>query len=511
METPRPSASPAPAASTDDVDVLIVGAGLSGIGTAWHLQTYCPERSFALVEMRDAIGGTWDLFRYPGIRSDSDMYTLGYSFEPWTDTKAIADGPTILAYVNRVADKYRIRERVRFGHKLVSADFDSTAARWTVRLATAEGERVMTCRWLHMGTGYYDYSEAHLPEFKGHESFEGDFFHAQFFPQDLDYANKRVVVIGSGATAVTIVPEMAKGGAAHVTMLQRSPTYMVSRPSVDKVANGLRRLLGDKLSYGVVRTRNVLMQQAFFHLARRRPELMKKMIRKGLLKELPADYEIESHFNPAYNPWDQRLCLVPDADLFEGIRKGKVEVVTDHVDRFVAGGIRLRSGRLLEADIIVAATGLKLQLMSDARIAVDGTERRLNGAMTYKGMMFGGVPNLSYSFGYTNASWTLKADLTSFYLCRLLNRLRDSGQAIAVPEPDAAVKPVDFLDFSSGYVQRAKAILPVQGDRAPWKLHQNYALDLAALKYGKLDDGAMRFSGEVERRPPSATLVGEIA
>jgi cation diffusion facilitator CzcD-associated flavoprotein CzcO len=286
---------------------------------------------------------------------------------------------------------------------------------------------------------------------------------------------------------------------------------MVSRPSVDKVANGLRRLLGDKLSYGVVRTRNVLMQQAFFQLARRRPELMKKLIRKGLLKELPADYEVETHFNPAYNPWDQRLCLVPDADLFEGIRKGQVEVVTDHVDRFVPGGIKLRSGRLLEADIIVAATGLKLQLMSDARIAVDGAERLLNGAMTYKGMMFGGVPNLSYSFGYTNASWTLKADLSSFYLCRLLNRLRDGRQAIAMPVPDPAVKPVDFLDFSSGYVQRSKAILPVQGDRAPWKLNQNYALDLAALKYGKLDDGVMRFAGEVERRPPSATLAGDVA
>lgn len=494
--------------SGPDVDVLIVGAGLSGIGAAWHVQTYCPTRTFAIAEMREAIGGTWDLFRYPGIRSDSDMYTLGYSFEPWTDEKAIADGPTILAYVNRVADKYRLREHIRFNHKLVSADFDTPAALWTVRLETPAGEQVMTCRWLHMGTGYYDYAQAHLPDFDGADSFAGAFFHAQFWPEGLDTRGKKVVVIGSGATAVTVVPELAKLGAAHVTMLQRSPTYMVSRPSVDEGANRLRRLFGDKLGYNLVRTRNVALQQAFYQLARRRPEVMKKLIRKGLLKELPPDYELETHFNPAYNPWDQRLCLVPDADLFAEIRRGTVEVVTDHVDRFLPEGIRLRSGRVLEADIIVAATGLKLTLLADARFSIDGERQQLNRAMTYKGMMFGGVPNLSYSFGYTNASWTLKADLTAYYLCRLLNCLAERRQTIAVPEPDPTVQPLEFLDFTSGYVQRAKAILPVQGDRSPWKLHQNYALDLAALKYGKLGDGVMRFAGKVERQPPSPTLVG---
>jgi cation diffusion facilitator CzcD-associated flavoprotein CzcO len=495
-------------APAPDVDVLIVGAGLSGIGTAWHLQTYCPDRSYALLEGRSAIGGTWDLFRYPGIRSDSDMYTLGYSFEPWTDCKAIADGPSILAYVNQVADKYDIRRHVRFGHKVVSAAFDSDAALWTVQVEVEGVVRPMTARWLHMSTGYYDYSEAYLPDFAGRDTFGGTLFHAQFFPQDLDYKGKKVVVIGSGATAVTIVPEMAKGGAAHVTMLQRSPTYMVSRPAVDKVANTLRKLLGDKASYGVVRWRNVLMQQAFFQLARRRPAFMKKLLTKGVMKELPPDYEIETHFNPAYNPWDQRLCLVPDADLFAEIRGGRVEVVTDHVEAIVPQGIQLKSGRLLEANIIVAATGLKLQLMSDIRLSVDGVPRSLSGTMTYKGMMFAGAPNLSYSFGYTNASWTLKSDLTAYYLCRLLNHLRDSGRTIAVPEVDEDVKPVDFLDFSSGYVQRAKAILPVQGDRAPWKLHQNYARDLAALKYGKLDDGVMRFSGTLARRPPAPTFAG---
>ncbi|UUR09013.1 flavin-containing monooxygenase [Sphingomonas glaciei] len=490
----------------DHVDVLVVGAGLSGIGAAWHLQAYCPKRSVAIVEARDAIGGTWDLFRYPGLRSDSDMYTLGYSFEPWTGDKAIADGATILAYVNRVADKYGIRRKIRFGHRLVAADFDSTAARWTVTLETPGGERRMTCRWLHMGTGYYDYDQAHLPDFAGADNFAGEYFHAQFWPQDLELAGRKVVVIGSGATAVTIVPELANRGAAHVTMLQRSPTYMVSHPSVDKAANRLRRLLGDRLAHGIIRTRNVLLQQAFYQLARKRPAFTRRLLRKGLLRELPADYEVDTHFNPSYNPWDQRLCLVPDSDLFEGISGGKVSVVTDHVDRFVAEGIRLKSGRLLEADVIVAATGLKVRLLADARFSIDGVQRKLGGAMTYKGMMFGGVPNLSYSFGYTNASWTLKADLSSYYLCRLLNRLAAKRQTIAVPEPDPQVQAVNFLDFTSGYLQRATAVLPVQGDRGPWKLYQNYALDLAALKYGRVYDGVMLFSGQAERLPPSPTL-----
>ncbi|GAA4043613.1 NAD(P)/FAD-dependent oxidoreductase [Sphingomonas rosea] len=496
----------------NDVDVLVIGAGLSGIGTAWHLQHHCPDRSYAILEARETIGGTWDLFRYPGIRSDSDMYTLGYSFEPWTSDKAIADGPSILAYVNMVADKYDIRRRIRFGQRLVAAAFDSASARWTVTIETAEGQGTMTCRWLHMCTGYYDYAQAYLPDFPGRDTYAGTFFHAQFWPEQLDYRGKRVVVIGSGATAVTIVPEMVADGAAQVTMLQRSPTYMVSRPAVDKVANSLRWLLGDKASYSVVRWRNVLMQQAFFQFARRRPQAMKKMIRKGLLKELPPDYEIETHFNPAYNPWDQRLCLVPDADLFAAIRSGKAEVVTDHVERFEPDGILLRSGRELKADVIVAATGLKLQLLGDVAFTVDGETRKLSGAMTYKGMMFGDVPNLSYSFGYTNASWTLKADLTSFYVCRLLNHLAVTGKGIAVPRVQPDVRPVDFLDFSSGYVQRAKDILPVQGDRAPWKLHQNYIRDLRSLKHGKLEDGVMAFSGDTDwkrgRMPPALSLAG---
>ncbi|URD60860.1 NAD(P)/FAD-dependent oxidoreductase [Sphingomonas sp. KRR8] len=495
-----------------NVDVLVVGAGISGIGTAWHLQTYCPDRSFAILEGRPAIGGTWDLFRYPGIRSDSDMYTLGYSFEPWTECKAIADGPSILKYVNMVADKYDIRRHIRFNHHVVSADFDSETARWTVEARLGDGATAtFRCQWLHMCSGYYDYNEAYLPEFEGAKSFPGPYFHAQFWPEDLDLHGKRVVVIGSGATAVTIVPEMAKAGAGHVTMLQRSPTYMASRPSVDKAANRLRCLLGPKASYGVIRWRNVLMQQAFFQLSRRRPEFMKKLMKKGVQRELPPDYEIETHFNPAYNPWDQRVCLVPDADLFAEIRKGRVEVVTDHIDRFTAKGIRLKSGRELEADIIVAATGLKLQLLSDVAFSIDGVRQRLNEHMTYKGMMFSNVPNLSYSFGYTNASWTLKADLTSVYVTRLLNHLARTGRQIATPRQEPDVHEVPFLDFSSGYVQRALAILPKQGDRAPWKLYQNYILDRRALRRGKLEDGVMQFSQARGVAVPPRTLTKEAA
>jgi monooxygenase len=493
-------------------DVLIVGAGLSGIGTAWHLQRYCPGRSFTILEGRQAIGGTWDLFRYPGIRSDSDMYTLGYSFEPWTECKAIADGPSILDYVNRVADKYDIRRHIRFHHQVKSASFDSQRAIWTVTVErTDTGETVtLTANWVHMCSGYYNYREAYLPDFPDVDGFKGDFFHAQFWPEKLEVRDKKVVVIGSGATAVTIVPELAKNGAAHVTMLQRSPTYMVSRPAIDKVANRLRRLLGDKASYGVVRWRNVLMQQAFFQLSRRRPETMKKLLRKGLLKELPPDYEIDTHFNPAYNPWDQRLCLVPDADLFAAIREGTVEVVTDTIERFTEVGLRLTSGREMEADIVVAATGLKLQLLSDVEFSIDGVRQDLGNSMAYKGMMFSDVPNLSYSFGYTNASWTLKADLTSGYLCRLLNHMSAKRIQIALPAREADVAEVPFLDFTSGYVQRALKILPKQGDRAPWKLHQNYALDMASLKLGKVEDGVMKFR-RTAAAAPASSLVKENA
>jgi monooxygenase len=493
--------SPQAQASESDVDVLVVGAGLSGISAAWHLRRYCPDQRIAILEARERIGGTWDLFRYPGVRSDSDMYTLGFSFEPWTEDQAIASGDTILRYLDRVVDKHDLRRLIRFNTRVISADFDQAAGRWTVITEVGGQEVRFTARWLHFGTGYYQYDQAHQPDFIDHQHFAGSFFHAQFWPGDLNVRDKRVVVIGSGATAVTLVPELAKLGAAHVTMLQRSPTYIMSRPSIDRGAVRLRRWLGDRLGHTLVRWRNVLLQQFFFQLARRRPGYVKQALRKAMARELPADYAIDTHFKPSYDPWDQRLCLVPDADLFAELRSGRAEVVTDTIERFTRNGLKLTSGRVLPADIVVAATGLKIQLLSDVGISLNGEQRPLAGTITYKGMMFAGVPNLSYSFGYTNASWTLKADLTSLYLTRLLNHLSATGTTIACPVLEPGVDPLDILDFTSGYIQRAKDILPKQGNRAPWRLHQNYIRDLAALKYGRVDDGVMRFS------PSSTSLV----
>jgi cation diffusion facilitator CzcD-associated flavoprotein CzcO len=486
---------PGPAAeAVEHFDVLFVGAGLSGVGAAYHLRKGSPGRSYVILEGREAIGGTWDLFRYPGIRSDSDMYTLGYSFRPWEEAKAIADGPSILRYVNDTADRYGIREHIRFRHHVKKADWSSADARWIVEAErTDSGERVrFSCNWLHMCSGYYNYSEVHDPEFAGKDGFRGTIVHPQFWPEDMDYAGKKVVVIGSGATAVTIVPEMAKD-AAHVVMLQRSPTYMVSRPSEDTLANGLRRILPSKLAYGITRWKNVLLQMFFFNLARKRPARVKERLLEEVTKLLPEGYDVGTHFTPRYNPWDQRLCLVPDADMFEAIGNGSASIVTGEIDSFTENGIRLRNGETLDADIVVTATGLKLQLASDIAFTVDGERRDLSKTLSYRGMMFSDMPNLSYSFGYTNASWTLKADLTGGYLCRLLNHLRKTGTEIAVPVRELGIEEVPFLDFSSGYVQRARDILPKQGSKKPWKLYQNYALDMFSLKFASVEDGVIRF------------------
>jgi monooxygenase len=491
----------------DHYDVLIVGAGLSGVGAAWHLQQYCPGRSYVILEGREAIGGTWDLFKYPGVRSDSDMYTLGYSFRPWTEAKAIADGPSILHYVRDTAREAGIDRHIRFRHLVKSAAWSSDEARWTVEAERGDtGERVrFTCNWLHMCSGYYDYAEGYDPDFPRRERFRGTIVHPQFWPDDLDYFGKRVVVIGSGATAVTIVPEMAKR-AAHVTMLQRSPTYMVSRPSEDRIANFLRRVLPAKLAYDIVRWKNVALQLFFFQLARKRPEKVRQRLLDELRGQLPSGYDVETHFTPRYNPWDQRLCLVPDADMFEAISKGSASIATGHIESFTETGIQLAGGEEIEADIIVTATGLKLQLLSDVAFSVDGERRDLSKSLSYKAMMFGDVPNLSYTFGYTNASWTLKADLTAGYLCRLLNYMERNGQDIAMPRRDPNVEEAPFLDFTSGYVQRALDILPKQGATQPWKVTQNYAKDLAILRYGKIEDGVMHFS-----KRPGAARAGEAA
>jgi len=476
-------------------DVLIVGAGLSGIGAGYHLQTKCPDRSYSILEGRDCIGGTWDLFRYPGIRSDSDMYTLGYSFRPWTEPKAIADGASILNYVRETARVYGIDKNIRFNHRVVRADWSSADAQWTVEVERGAEKTIarFTCNFLFMCSGYYKYEHGYTPDFPGIADFAGRVVHPQKWTDDIDYAGKKVVVIGSGATAVTLVPEMAKR-AAHVTMLQRSPTYVVARPDKDKVADWLRARLPAKLAYGITRWKNVLFGMYFYRLCKRDPERVKKLILGGVRHALGPDYDVATHFTPRYNPWDQRLCLVPNGDLFRSIRSGASSVVTDQIETFTPGGIKLKSGKTLDADIVVTATGLDLKVLGGLEINVDGNSVDLSKTMNYKGLMYSGVPNLAAAFGYTNASWTLKCDLTCEYVCRMLNYMKANGYAQATPrrnEPDVAELP--WVDFSSGYIQRAAAKFPKQGSRRPWRLYQNYALDIISLRFGSIKDEAIEY------------------
>ena len=475
-------------------DVLIVGAGLSGIGAAVHLQRDCPDKTFTLLEARDSLGGTWDLFRYPGVRSDSDMYTLGYQFKPWRAAKAIADGPAIRDYITETAVEHGLGAHIRTRHRLVSADWSANEGRWTVEIERGpQRERLrMKPRFLLFCSGYYNYAQGHRPRFPGEQQFAGTLVHPQFWPKGLDYAGKRVVVVGSGATAVTLVPEMARS-AAHVTMLQRSPTYVVARPAIDTVAETLKRWLPATWAYRLVRAKNVLMGMYFYRLARKYPAQAKARMVAMVRAQLGPDFDVAKHFTPQYKPWDQRVCLVPDGDLFKALREGRASVVTDQIDRFTEHGIRLQSGQTLAADIVVTATGLQLNMLGDVKISRDGQPVDLSQAMVYKGMMYSGLPNLANTFGYTNASWTLKADLTSRYFCRLIKHMTRHGDTVFTPTRDAAVKPEPFLDFSSGYVSRAVDLLPKQGDRKPWRLYQNYLLDLLALRWGKVADGVMAF------------------
>ena len=484
----------------EHVDVIIVGAGLSGIGGACHLKRECPQKSFVILEGREKMGGTWDLFRYPGVRSDSDMYTLGYRFRPWRGAKAMADGPAILNYIRDTAAEYRVDKMIRYNHRVRRASWSSNDARWTVEAETGADNTVvqLSCNFLYLCTGYYDYESGYTPEWPGVTRFRGTIVHPQKWPEDLDYAGKRVVVIGSGATAVTLVPAMAER-AAHVTMLQRSPSYVVSRPAEDKVAIFLRRVLPDNAAYMLARWKNVLSATFFYNLARKRPNVFKWMVARGVRTQLGKQYD-EKHFTPHYNPWDQRLCLVPDADLFRTIREGRVSVVTDHIETFTEDGLLLKSGEHLKADIIVTATGLVLKLFSGMQLVVNGTPVDLPKTLIYKGMMFSDVPNFAFAVGYTNASWTLKCDLAAEYVCRLLNHMDRHGYSMCTPRVnDANIEKQPVIDFNSGYVLRALHTLPHQGSKPPWRLHQNYVKDLSMMRYGRVEDGAMEF----QPAPPS--------
>jgi len=476
------------------IDVLIVGAGLSGIGAAKHLQMHSPQSSWCILESRDAIGGTWDLFRYPGIRSDSDMYTLGYSFKPWIDHKAIADGSTIRQYIQKTADENGITPHIRHGHCVTHASWSSSEACWTLTANQKNNDQpvVLKARFLYLCCGYYSYKNGYQPNFPGQASFKGDWVHPQFWPEKLNYEQKKVVVIGSGATAVTLVPEMAKK-AAHVTMLQRSPTYVISRPAEDGFSLTLQKFLPSKLAYQITRAKNVILGMLSYQLARSQPEFVKRYLVKIAGKQLRSDEQAQ-HFSPDYKPWDQRLCLIPDGDLFKQIRRGHASVVTDTIQTVTENGLQLSSGQFLEADIIVSATGLSLNMLGDIQVTVDGQAFKPSQAMAYRGMCLSGLPNAIMTFGYTNASWTLKADLTAVYACRLLNYMRQHGYQKVVPVRDASVAEQDYLSFTSGYVQRASSILPKQGSRAPWQVNQNYIKDIFLIKYARLNDGIMQFS-----------------
>jgi monooxygenase len=476
-------------------DVLIVGAGISGIGAAYHLQTQCPSKTYAILEARGRLGGTWDLFRYPGVRSDSDMHTLGFSFRPWTNPKAIADGPAILKYLEDTAEAFGIDRKIQYGKRVVRAAFSSREARWTVDVKDAETGAIAThtCQFLFVCAGYYDYAKGYTPDFKGTDTFRGSIVHPQFWKPEMDYAGKRVVVIGSGATAVTLVPELAKK-AAHVTMLQRSPTYVLAVPERDQLANWLRGRLPAKQAYAATRWKNVLVFMAFYAWCRRFPDRAKGFLRGEMTKRLGSEIDVEKHFSPRYRPWEQRLCFAPDGDFFAALKSGRASVVTDRIAHFSEHGIRLESGTTLDADIVVTATGLKVQLFGGMRVDVDGRPVSPSETLVYKGMMCSDVPNLAFAVGYTNASWTLKVDLTASYVCRLLHHMDAKGYRTCTPrrrEGDLGEEPL--IDFSSGYVARALGELPKQGTRAPWKLYQNYVFDLLSLRHAPLTDDAMEF------------------
>ncbi|MUL83188.1 MULTISPECIES: NAD(P)/FAD-dependent oxidoreductase [unclassified Mycolicibacterium] len=480
---------------TEHFDVVIVGAGISGISTAWHLQDRCPTKSYVLLERRENIGGTWDLFKYPGIRSDSDMFTLGFRFKPWESAKAIADGQSIWNYINEAAAESGIDKHIRTGHKVLSADWSDADNKWTVTVEHAGEEKQITCSFVSVCSGYYNYDEGYSPEFPGAANFKGQIIHPQHWPEDLDYADKKIVVIGSGATAITLIPSLVDGGVGHVTMLQRSPTYVGSLPLVDPIAVKTNKYLPKHMAHFVNRWKAIGYSTGQYVVARRLPAVFKQVLRKMATRRLPADFDYDKHFSPRYNPWDERVCLAPNGDLFKAIRSGKADVVTDTIETFTETGIKLSSGQELAADIIVTATGLNMQLFGGATVSRNGEAVDLTKSMTYKGLMLSGVPNAAITFGYTNASWTLKADLVSEFICRVLNYMDANGFDRVEPQhPGTAVDEMPFMDFTPGYFRRAMDSLPKSGSEAPWRLKQNYFFDLRTIRYGKVDEESLLFT-----------------
>jgi monooxygenase len=484
--------APLPLPLPQHVDVVVVGAGLSGIGAGYRLQTERPEKSYLILESRDTMGGTWDLFRYPGVRSDSDMFTLGYQFKPWRDAQSIADGPTILDYIRETADEFGIVENIRYGSKVVSADFSTTDSLWTLTVSRDGVETTMTCSFLYSCAGYYDYDETYRPELPGLDDFAGEVVHPQYWPEDLDYAGKRVVVIGSGATAVTLVPSMTRDSeqsarAEHVTMLQRSPTWISAVPSRDKKADWLRDHLPAHVAHTLIRSKNIAFGTAFYQFCRRRPQQARKLL-LGLTTKIVGDEQmVADHFTPSYDPWDQRLCAVPSGDLFTSLKKGDAEIVTDTIESFVPEGIRLTSGRVLEADVVVTATGLKLLAFGGIKPQVDGQIVPLSEQFVWQGAMMTGVPNFAVCIGYTNASWTLRADLSHRLVCKVIGWMDEKGYPAVEPRPDRPLVERPLLDLAAGYVQRSIDAFPRQGDSGPWRVRQNYVLDSLTTMRTDLD------------------------
>jgi cation diffusion facilitator CzcD-associated flavoprotein CzcO len=476
-----------------EYDVIVVGAGISGIGTAYWLQKKCLDKRFAVLEARAELGGTWSLFQYPGIRSDSDMFTFGYRFRPWTNPQSLSSGADILQYLRDTITENKLESYIRFKHKMLSADWSDNNGYWTLQVDTPAGRRSMSCRFLSICTGYYNYQEAYRPRFSGEDSYQGKIIIPQFWPQDLDYTNQEIIVVGSGATAVTLVPALVETGAKKVTMLQRSPTYIMNLPNRNQLFIRLKKILPMRWAYRLTRWQNIFLQMFSFGFSRLFPQRMKAFIMKEAASQLPPDYPVEEHFNPRYDPWDQRLCVVPDGDLFRVIREKKARVVTDTIAHFTESGITVTSGENLKADLVVLATGLKIQVLGGADLRVNGQRVQVNEQMIYKGMMVSDVPNLIYAFGYTNASWTLKVDLTANYLCKLLHYMDRKHYQVVYPEKMNEGTEEPFVNLNSGYIQRAKDSLPKQGARRPWRVYQSYLVDMLATRFGRVSDRYLKF------------------